>query len=547
MRMLTMVVCAGVWVLVLPCRSQPSLSQVQTYPFVQAKKVIEFGWDCPTARWVKANVQSMEQKPFDGVVMWPGSKLITAWQPTDWRNDPAYIDHTSLSTTSFTRFRGNCFLLVWTSDDWALDYWDDALWAKINANQGALAKAAKDYGFAGILFDVEYYSRTSPWGFTDMGRGHTLAQTQTKLRQRGREMMAAWKNSYPDIAILSTYWLNYIPANWELLPHFVNGLLDSIGPGVRMIEGNEESYYWTNTQSFFDRYAGTKVNKESRRAALDPAHELTWDRQVQCGQSAYWDQYMTSNPSDALKKRWEAHFYASLCATDEWVWLWTERMNWWGVPSSEQPIGWNVGITGIYPGAAEGIVNAKAKYAAGQALGWEVMSGQIDSTVKVHISAPDNSASYVAGATINVTVTASGGTISSVDLYANAVKVLSKSSSPYTYALTSVPAGEYTLLARARNSAGRYGMSNPVRVVVKDQTRVTRGPGHSTRVRAAHPSSAIGWDLRGRSMGRGVTDVPSLVITPAGCACRGPRSIETYAESPGGEQRSCRRVVTDAR
>ena len=466
------IICAFITATAMSAVAQTSLSKIQEFPFVQNKKVIEFGWDCPTARWVKTNVASMEQKPFDGVVMWPGSNLIIAWQPTDWRNDPAYLDHASLAATNFVKFEGNNFFLVWTSNNWSLDYWDDALWTKINANQGALAKAAKDYNFAGILFDVEFYSKTSPWGFTDMGRGHTLAETQAKLRQRGREMMTAWQTNYPTIAILSTYWLNYIPANWELLPHFVNGLLDVIGPDVRIIEGNEESYYWTNTKSFFDRYAGTKTNKESRGAPLDPAHEAKWDKQVQCGQSAYWDEYMTTNPSDNLKKRWEAHFYASLCTTDEWVWLWTERMNWWGVPTSDQPIGWNIGTTGIYPGSAEGITNAKRKYAAGQALGWEVMSGQVDSSVTVRITAPANQSIHAIGATITVPVTATGGTINAVELYVNAVKHATDQSAPYSFTLSGTPAGEYTLIARAKNSSNRYGMSNPVTFAVKGGTGI---------------------------------------------------------------------------
>ncbi len=55
----------------------------------------------------------------------------------------------------FTRKKEN-FLVIQV--DWPGDFWDDAVWQRTTANFAAVARAAKNLGFKGILFDDEPYA-----------------------------------------------------------------------------------------------------------------------------------------------------------------------------------------------------------------------------------------------------------------------------------------------------------------------------------------------------------------------------------------------------
>ena len=88
----------------------------------------------------------------------------------------------------------------------------------------------------------------------------------------------------------------------------------------------------------------------------------------------------------------------------------------------------------------------------------------------VNIDSPLNKASFVEPATIPITVSAidtnATGNISEVDIY-NGATLLSKiTDSPYVYNWANVPAGNYTLSAKAIDNLGLYSISSVVNVVV---------------------------------------------------------------------------------
>jgi hypothetical protein len=78
-------------------------------------------------------------------------------------------------------------------------------------------------------------------------------------------------------------------------------------------------------------------------------------------------------------------------------------------------------------------------------------------------------ASYAAPATILLEANASGNgsTITLVEYYANGTKIGQSSSSPYVAIWSSVPAGAYTLTAKATSSAGPSTTSAAVTLVVR--------------------------------------------------------------------------------
>lgn len=87
----------------------------------------------------------------------------------------------------------------------------------------------------------------------------------------------------------------------------------------------------------------------------------------------------------------------------------------------------------------------------------------------VSITSPANNATYTAPATITITAAAadSDGTVSSVKFYNGATYLKTVFTKPYTYTLSNLPAGSYSLTAKATDNAGAQTISSPVIVSVK--------------------------------------------------------------------------------
>lgn len=86
----------------------------------------------------------------------------------------------------------------------------------------------------------------------------------------------------------------------------------------------------------------------------------------------------------------------------------------------------------------------------------------------VKITAPANNAVYTAPANINISATASDadGTIKSVKFYSGSTLLKTDSTSPYSFTWTSVPAGSYSLTAKATDNHGLTTTSAIVKVSV---------------------------------------------------------------------------------
>jgi hypothetical protein len=88
----------------------------------------------------------------------------------------------------------------------------------------------------------------------------------------------------------------------------------------------------------------------------------------------------------------------------------------------------------------------------------------------VSIASPVNGAAFTAPATIGITATAadSDGTVARVEFYNGSTLLGTDTSSPYQWAWTSVPAGTYTLTARAFDDKGAQTTSAAVSVTVNN-------------------------------------------------------------------------------
>jgi len=93
---------------------------------------------------------------------------------------------------------------------------------------------------------------------------------------------------------------------------------------------------------------------------------------------------------------------------------------------------------------------------------------QTNSPPTVNLTGPANNASFTAGSNIALTATASDtdGSISRVEFFYGTTKVGEDLSSPYTFAWNNVPAGSYTLTARATDNQNAIQTSSAATITV---------------------------------------------------------------------------------
>lgn len=104
----------------------------------------------------------------------------------------------------------------------------------------------------------------------------------------------------------------------------------------------------------------------------------------------------------------------------------------------------------------------------------------------VSITSPTNSTSYAAPATITIKATASDadGSITSVKFYNGSTYLKTVFSAPYSYTLSNLPAGTYSLTAKATDNLGAQTISAPVTVTVSNTSIVLSRPLENDRTDA---------------------------------------------------------------
>ncbi len=349
---------------------------------IRGKKLIEYGWDVPTPAQMREQLGAMEKRPFDGLIFrLAGGHNAFLTKPLD----PAQFadDERILRDLQFTKFRDN-FVLVWGSPPIDFDWFNDRQWDVIEANAKLLVKVAQAGRVRGICFDPEPYD-FSLWHYARQPgtNDHTFAEYRTCIRKRGAQLMRAFEQSMPGATILTFFHVSLfdrfanLPEDerarrlerdaWGLMPDFFVGMLDSASPAARFIDGNENAYYYTSREQYFRAYHAVR----QRALRLIPAElREKYERQVQVGQALYVDQnfalrqpntekYLSFKMTPEERARWFEHnTYWALYTTDEFVWCYSERMNWW----KDQ----------IPPGLEAAIVSARQKSADGKPLGFDI-------------------------------------------------------------------------------------------------------------------------------------------------------------------------------
>lgn len=344
-----------------------------------SKKLIEYGWDVPATDFVRAHIREMEQRPFDGLIF----KLKTGGnvlEPTATDEAALAEDFDNLANIAWERFTDN-FIILWAAS--AQDWFDDAHWQAIEHNVALAGKAARIGKCVGVCFDAEPYG-TNPWAYKSAAHKDTktFAEYQIQARLRGAQFIKALERELPNPHILTFYQLGLfshlckpMPAeerdkalsehDYALLPAFTNGMLEGSSPGMRITDGNEHAYYYTDEQAYLRSYHAIT---QDALYLVDPALRARYRAQVQAGQALYIDQYFGLRTQrvlgnymtpDEQPKWFEHNVYWALSTSDRYVWCYSERMDWWKNAS-------------VPEGCEAAIRSARDKVEKGQPLGFDL-------------------------------------------------------------------------------------------------------------------------------------------------------------------------------
>jgi hypothetical protein len=322
-------------VAVPPCEKMASsLAQEPGGP--KKKKIIEWGWDAPTTKYLRVKVDDVERLPFDGVViplryadgtditwkMWGGIKYEYS-RLAYMVNDLAQTPFKSL-TDLFIRVNvtpGN------------VNWFDDNAWAAVLHNFTLAARVAKNGKCKGFVFDVEQYER-KPFGLAASVATHNASaqEYRAKVRQRAHEWIGAVSQEFPNIQILFP-WM-YEPEsteNYSLLPDFLDGIIEAAPPTVRLINAGEGSYKFKYPAEFQQAYYALKNSQvlstvpELYRARIEvgfgiwadaDSDKLGW-HQTEPGKNFFSPDEFRLSVSYALQR------------SDEYVWIYSQKINWW--------------------------------------------------------------------------------------------------------------------------------------------------------------------------------------------------------------------------
>lgn len=341
------------WLLLSILALTPLTSAQTTAP---AKKLIEFGWDEPNQTYLRQHIEQMEKTPFDGCVFHvtytgedgqPQRFMNAVWGKrafTDEELEPALA---VLRDTPLKRFTHNFHRFNVLPGD--VDWFDD--FGPIVSNARLAARIARQGRARGILFDVEPYN-VNMWDYAKQRDAKTRSWEQyaAQARLRGREVMDAFQQAYPDLHVLLTFgycWpLVYVQREdgvkklseieVGLLAPFLDGMFDAVRGSTRIIDGYELSYSYTDPARFDaarQRIAGADAevlkivgNPEKYRSHGALAFGIWMD----CDSGRLgWHPDETSK-NHFTPETFEQSVRKALATTDEYVWIYTERCKWWG-------------------------------------------------------------------------------------------------------------------------------------------------------------------------------------------------------------------------
>lgn len=254
------------------------------------KKLIWYGWNMPLSYEIPKLWPEIDKLPLDGLVIdvpVDPSKPARGNNTTGNRLGWSIFDPTPLKIENFKNQIADLKTAKWKNisapfltsaaasfgQDKELSWFDDARWATITNNWRTLATIAREGGCRGIMFDPEHYDYASVGAELFNYEGHrakrankSFAEYQAKVRQRGRQLMEAVQDVYPDMTMLCFYAYDlalYDDQNqrkkpedgrYSLLSSFLDGMLEGSHPRTKWTDSWEFAYGYKQRTQFLEAY-----------------------------------------------------------------------------------------------------------------------------------------------------------------------------------------------------------------------------------------------------------------------------------------------------
>jgi hypothetical protein len=313
-----------------------------------SKKLIEFGWDEPDPAFMKKHIATMEKTPFNGTVFHLHSDFLwQSWGRRTFTEAELSAAIEDLTQTEFKKFRHN--FLRFNVAPGNVDWFDD--FSPVLNNARLAAKIARVGKAAGILFDIEQYN-AQPFNFSKQRdeKTKTWKQYAAKARERGREVMTGFQQEFPDLVVFMT-WSYSLPfkqtsgdqqklgqVEYGLLKPFLDGMFDAARGKSKIVDGFESSYGYRTANQF------SNVQTTMKQTVLPwmPDHER-YLKHMSLGFGLWMDDDWRKkgwNERDHSKnhftpQQFESSLKGALMASDEYVWIYTEKPRWWSEPEDK--------------------------------------------------------------------------------------------------------------------------------------------------------------------------------------------------------------------
>jgi hypothetical protein len=351
-----------------------------------SKKIVEYGWDVPYPDFIRDNIREMEKRPFDGIIF-RTKEFDHPFDTRPWKQQDMQPQLDCLAAIQWQKFTDN-FLTLYAASKWNMNWFNDEQWNVIVENMKLFSLAVHSGRCVGVCFDPEPYG-TDPWVYPGSYADKPFDQVAEQVRRRGRQFIVALQEHVPDLKVLSFFELGLygdildepdpkirqekLLKKWMvLLPSFCIGMLEGAAPGTIFIDGNESAYYY---ESPHDYYRGYHLIRQRALALVPEALRPKYNAQVQAGMALYIDQPLGKRTeqttghfltAEQQLKFFEHNVYYALATSDQYVWCYSERMNWWLPPEK-------AGKDRILPpGVEEALVSARQKYEQGKPLGYDI-------------------------------------------------------------------------------------------------------------------------------------------------------------------------------
>ena len=320
--------------------------------FAGPPALVYYGWGIPETSWVRDHWESMDAAPFDGTA------FVVAVDREAWRRGERDVRNQlgwhlfgprrfsdadvrsaldDLRVARWRRLTRNFVPACINSQPQGAGFsWlDDGRWDGIVQNWRVLAGFAKRAGLRGVILDPEDYGgrifRHDPTA------GIGFDQHRRAVQRRGRELMAAVRDAFPDVTILALYGHTLALADAEagtlasgtygLYPAFLDGLLEGAGPDAQVVDGYEFAYGFTRRAQFVG--AAREIREDGRALSRLPA---LYDRHVRVGFGLWLDHEGPArwHPEEPARNHftpsgWQAAVEAALRTSDGWVWVYSQR------------------------------------------------------------------------------------------------------------------------------------------------------------------------------------------------------------------------------